>query len=172
MQDSASGNASGRINTRLLVYDVTATPTPAAPIGHYVVQLPAYDDDGDGGAPNRTAAQSEIRALDDHQLLMLARDGAGLGASGSKPVVYKSILLVDIAGATNLAGTEYETGTSSLLKQEDRTALRQGIVPAEWVEFVNMLDPHSWRVSAQCSDAVGKMGSHGSGFRAGACPAQ
>ncbi len=35
---------------------------------------------------------------------MLARDGAGVGA-GKAPIVYKSILLVDVTGATNLAGT-------------------------------------------------------------------
>ncbi|MEJ0023658.1 MAG: esterase-like activity of phytase family protein [Alphaproteobacteria bacterium] len=28
-------------------------PTPARPVAHYVVQLPAYNDNGDGGAPNR-----------------------------------------------------------------------------------------------------------------------
>ncbi len=78
--------------------------------------MPAYYDKGDGGAANRTAAQSEIRALSDHQLLMLSRDGAGIGASDGKPVVYKSILLVDTGGATNLAGTAYETGTGSLLQ--------------------------------------------------------
>lgn len=30
------------------------------------LQLPAYNSDGDGDAPDRTAAQSEIRALGDH----------------------------------------------------------------------------------------------------------
>jgi hypothetical protein len=141
IQDSATGNAAGRTATRILVYDVSRTPTPARPIAHHVIQLPAYNADGDGGAPDRTAAQSEIRALDGHRFLMLARDGAGRGASGDKPIVYKSILLVDVADATNLAGTEYETGTTSLLRDPASTALRSGIVPAERVELVNMLDP-------------------------------
>lgn len=141
IQDSATGNAAGRTNTRVLVYDVSRTPTPARPIAHHVVQLPAYADDGDGGAPNRTAAQSEIRALDSHSVLMLARDGAGHGAEGKKPIVYKSILLVDVTGATNLAGTGYETGTASLLHDPARTALRPGIVPAAQTELVNMLNP-------------------------------
>jgi hypothetical protein len=141
MQDSATGNAAGRINTRVLVYDVSRTPTPARPIAHHVVRLPAYDDDGNGGAPNRTAAQSEIRALDGHSFLMLARDGAGRGAPGKKPIVYKSILLVDVTGATNLAGTAYETDTASLLQDPAGTALRPGIVPAVQVELVNMLNP-------------------------------
>lgn len=140
MQDSASGNAAGRIDTRVLVYDVSHTPTPVAPVGHYVLQLPAYDD-GDGGQPNRTAAQSEVRALNDHQFLTLARDGAGLGATGGKPIVYKSILLVDVAGATNLAGTEYETGPASVLRDPDGSALRTDIRPAASAEFVNLLNP-------------------------------
>ncbi|KAF1016862.1 MAG: hypothetical protein GAK31_00121 [Stenotrophomonas maltophilia] len=41
LQDTASGNAAGRVNTRVLVYDVSASPTPKQPIGHYVMTLPA-----------------------------------------------------------------------------------------------------------------------------------
>jgi hypothetical protein len=141
IQDSATGSAAGRVDTRVLVYDVGRDPTPARPVGHYVMQLPAYAEDGKGGAPNRTAAQSEIRALDDHRFLMLARDGAGRGAAGGAPIVYKSVLLVDLAGATNLAGGEYETGTASLLQDPAHTALKPGIVPAAWTELVNMLNP-------------------------------
>lgn len=141
VQDSTTGDAAGRVNARVLVYDVSATPTPERPVGHYVIKLPAYNDKGDGAAPNRTAAQSEIRALDDHSFLMLARDGAGLGATGGAPVVYKSILLVDIDGATNLAGSKYETGTASILENPASTALAPHIVPAGWTEFINMLNP-------------------------------
>lgn len=141
IQDTAKGNGTGRINTRVLVYDVSHTPTPAKPIAHYVVQLPAYNSEGNGGAPGRTAAQSEILALDDHSFLMLPRDGAGRGAKEKAPIVYKSIVLVDVTGATNLAGTEYETGTTSVLQDPAGTALRAGIVPAQWVEVVNMLNP-------------------------------
>lgn len=140
IQDSASGNAAGRINTRVLAYDVSRTPAPAKPVAHYVVQLPVYTSDGDGGAPDRTAAQSEIRALDSHSFLMLARDGAGVGA-GKAPVVYKSSLLVDVAKATNLAGTEHETSVVSVLADPAGTALRPEIMPAEKVELVNMLNP-------------------------------
>ncbi len=141
MQDSATGNAAGRTDTRVLAYDVSRTPTPMQPSAHYVMQLPAYNDAGNGQAPNRTAAQSEIRAIDNHRFLMLARDGAGRGADGSAPIVYKSVLLVDIAGATNLAGTEYETGTASILQSPDNTMLKPQIVPAERIELINMLNP-------------------------------
>ncbi len=141
MQDSAKGDAAGRMNTRVLAYDVSRTPAPAKPVAHYVLQLPAYTAEGDGGAPNRTAAQSEIRALDGHRFLMLSRDAAGLGSGGRTPIVYKSILLVDVAGATNLAGGEYETTPASLLQDPAGTALRPGVVPAASVELVNMLNP-------------------------------
>ncbi|WP_324741313.1 esterase-like activity of phytase family protein [Tsuneonella sp. CC-YZS046] len=141
IQDSATGNPSGRVNTRVMVYDVSRTPTPDQPAAHYVVQLPAYNDEGNGGAPNRTAAQSEIRALDSHRFLMLARDGAGHGAENGKPIVYKSILLVDVTDATNLAGTAFETGTASLLQNPAGTALRADIIPAKRAELVNMLNP-------------------------------
>ncbi|WP_246623304.1 esterase-like activity of phytase family protein [Sphingomonas colocasiae] len=141
VQDSAAGNAAGRTATRVLVYDVGRTPVPVRPIAHHVVQLPAYDDAGGGGPPDRTAAQSEIRAIDDRSFLMLARDGAGRGAGGKAPIVYKSVLLVDLAGATNLAGSGYETGSASLLRDPAGTALRPGIVPAARVELVNLLNP-------------------------------
>jgi len=114
---------------------------PTAPVRHHVVQLPVYRDAGDAGKPDRTAAQSEIRALDGHRFLMLSRDGAGLGSESNVPVVYKRILLVDTHEATNLAGTVYETGTESVLQRRKDTALRPGIRPAAWTEMVDMLDP-------------------------------
>lgn len=63
IQDSATGNAAGRRNTRVLVYDISGPPTPSKPVAHHVVQLPACDDTGEDGAQNRTATQSEVRAL-------------------------------------------------------------------------------------------------------------
>lgn len=141
VQDTARGSDAGRANTRVLVYDVSVNPLPAAPVGHYVVQLPVYTAKGNGKPADKTAAQSELRALDAHRFLLLARDGNGvLGKEGRAPV-FKSVLLVDIAGATNLAGTAYETGTASLLARTDATALSPGIVPARWTELLNLLDP-------------------------------
>ncbi|HBK45362.1 MAG TPA: hypothetical protein DDZ67_02780 [Xanthomonadaceae bacterium] len=141
LQDSAKGEASGRTATRVLVYDVSAEPLPRQPIGHYVVQLPAYAAKGDGAAPDRTAAQSELRALDDHRFLLLARDGNGLGTGKRDRPVFKSVLLVDTAGASNLAGSEYEAGTASLLADPAGSALKPGIAPARWTELLNLLDP-------------------------------
>ncbi len=140
VQDSGNGGAEGRINTRLLVYDVSRDPVPELPLQHFVVPLPAYTAKGDGGALNRTAAQSELRALDRHRVL-LARDGNGLGSDKDWPAVFKSILLVDTDGASNLAGSGYETGTTSLLADPAGSALKPGIVPARVHELLNLLDP-------------------------------
>lgn len=139
LQDSAGTDGAGRALTRVLVYDVTRHRTPSRPVGHFVVQLPVYDELGKGGAPSRTAAQSEIRVLDDHRFLMLTRDGSGWGAEGGRPIVFKSIVVVDTDGATNLAGTAYETGTTSVLGQGG--ALRAGVHAATWKPLVNLLDP-------------------------------
>jgi len=139
VQDSAPGDASGRTLTRVLVYDVSRNAVPKRPLAHYVVRLPAYDDTGKGGTPNKTAAQSEIRVIDDHRFLMLARDGNGYGAENDKPIVFKSVLLVDTDGASNLAGTTHETSTTSLLGQDG--GLRAEIRPASWKPLVDLLDP-------------------------------
>ncbi len=57
-----------------------------------------------------------MSALNDHQFLVLSRDGLGRG--NSKPVnpVFKSVLPIDTKGATNLAGTAYETTAKPVAK--------------------------------------------------------
>src|SRR5262249_42530594 len=98
LQDS-DGNQQNRKQTRLFVYDVSSNPTPADPIGQYALTLPTVRVNGSGGLPstvNRTAAQSEIVALDNQRLLVLSRDGNGLGNADPNPSVFKSILLVDV----------------------------------------------------------------------------
>jgi hypothetical protein len=118
VQDTNSG-AQTRLHTRLLVYDVQSNVVPAAPIREYVVTLPTYRSLGDGAAVDSTAAQSEIVALDNERLLILSRDGNGLGnatfnetppppgGTGGLPSVFKSVLLADlsIGNPTNIAGT-------------------------------------------------------------------
>ena len=141
VQDSAGDDASARRYTRVLVYDVSADATPRAPRAEYVLPLPVYTAHGDGGRPDRTAAQSELRALNGHQFLLLARDANGLGSNNTLPIVYKSVLLVDTDGASNLAGGAYDTDTASLLAAPGRNALKPGIRPLRWIELVNLLDP-------------------------------
>ena len=137
MQDQSSNNAT-RNNTRVLVYDIAKTRLPKAPIGHYVLQLPTVREAGDGGAADITAAQSEALALSDTRLLVLARDGNGRGKGTPNVPVYKSILLVELDGATNLVGTAYEQSAAPIAKDG---VLNPDIKPAAQAELVNILNP-------------------------------
>ena len=134
LQDSGSGNQ-GRSNTRLLVYDVSGNNAPSDPVQQYVIQLPRIDDNGATGGKvvNRNGAQSSILALNDHQFLILSRDGNGRGASGSP--VFKSILLADISMASNFDGMfDFEDGAVA-----PGGVLRPGITPITWTEALNLI---------------------------------
>lgn len=132
LQDSGSGNQ-GRSNTRLLVYDVSGDNAPTDPVQQYVIQLPRIDDNGGAPAVNRTGAESSILALNDHQFLMLSRDGNGPGASGSP--VFKSILLADISMASDFDGMfDFEGGAVA-----PGGVLRPGITPITWTEALNLI---------------------------------
>lgn len=140
IQDSGSGSQ-GRRQTRLFVYDISSTAIPTSPIAEYVVTLPILNDTLAGGAPNKTAAQSEIIALDNTHLLVLARDGNGKGTSTDAPPVFKSVLLVDLAGATDISklnGGAFDVEGGDITPSG--TTLATGIVPARWVEAVNLLN--------------------------------
>lgn len=132
IQDSGAGNA-GRSNDRLLVYNVSNSDAPNDPVAQYVIQLPRVDDNGAPLAVNRTAAQSSIIALNDHQLLILSRDGNGRGASGSP--VFKSILLADLKGATNIDGLYDASGAAVA----PGGVLSPSVTPISWTEALNML---------------------------------
>lgn len=136
VQDSGV-NQQQRANTRLLYYDISGTPTPGAPTREYVLQLPTYQQNGNGGAPNRTAAQSEMLALNGTQFLVLSRDSNGLGTGATTPIVYKSVLFVDTAQATNIAGTAFDGATPVA----PGGVLRPGITPVQTTEVVNLLNP-------------------------------
>ena len=134
IQDSGSGNQ-GRTNTRLLVYDVSASDVPTAPSKQYVIQLPAIDDTGslvNGTTVNRAGAQSSILALNNHQLLILSRDGNGRGATGAP--VFKSVLLADLSTATELTGFDAEGAAVA-----PGGVLNVGVTPIQWTEALNML---------------------------------
>jgi hypothetical protein len=137
MQDQGA-SAATRNNTRVLVYDISQTKLPKAPIGHYVLQLPTVREAGDGQPADVAAAQSEAVALSDTRLLVLARDGNGRGKGTANAPVYKSILLVDLAGATNLAGTPYEQAAKPIAKDG---LLNPDIKPAAQAELVNTPNP-------------------------------
>jgi len=135
IQDSGSGNI-GRSNTRLLVYDVSGSDIPSDPIAQYVIQLPLIDSTGsttNGSTVDRNGAQSSILALNDHQILVLSREGNGRGASGSP--VFKSILLADLSSATNIDGS-FDTATGAVAPGG---VLNASVTPLSWTEALNML---------------------------------
>ena len=88
-----------RRHVRLLDYDITA-PSPRL-VHEFVVALPLY---GDSKGGNLVAAQSEMLALNDHQFLLLCRDSGGGQASKRDASLYRSILTVELNGASDIAG--------------------------------------------------------------------
>ncbi|MCX6951611.1 MAG: esterase-like activity of phytase family protein [Verrucomicrobia bacterium] len=132
-QDGGTGSASTtRFNTRLLAYDLTG----AAPSlkGEYVLQLPTVRT---AAGATLVCAQSEILAINNTQFLVLARD-AGFGHT--YPVatsVYRNILVYDIGGATNLAGTKFDDPANPVAPAG---VLDSAIKPATRTEFINLND--------------------------------
>jgi hypothetical protein len=128
-----SGNTTGRVANKGME-GLAISPDGKTLIGFE--QSPLIQDGGDGGRMNRivtidtatgatkqyaydnritdpansaktkTYNSSEIMALNDHQFLVLERDGKGLG-DGS-PAVMKRIFLVDINGAQDVTGISGE----------------------------------------------------------------
>jgi hypothetical protein len=117
-----SGNTSGRVANKGME-GLAISPDGKTLFGF--VQSPLIQDGGDGGRYNRivkidiaTGAvsqfaydnqiagksynSSELLALNDHELLVLERDGKGLG-DGSKAAV-KQLIKVDLTGATEVSG--------------------------------------------------------------------
>jgi hypothetical protein len=84
---------------RLLDYDLGG----AAPklVHEYVVALPTYND---GKRGELIAAQSEMLALNDHQLLLLCRDSGGGYAGKRDASSFRKVMLVDLNGASDVAG--------------------------------------------------------------------
>lgn len=137
IQDTPGGQEN-RKNTRILIYDISENRVPTNPVEHYAITLPTFDQNGNGSGLNRTAASSEIFALNDNQFLVLSRDGNGYGNGDDNSPVFKSILLVDTTGATNLAGTTFETTNTTPISPG--ATLNPTITPVQQVQLVNMLN--------------------------------
>jgi hypothetical protein len=147
MQDSNTTNQASRDFTRLLVYDIKdgAGGNPEHTLAaEYVLELPIFTRNGGTGAANRTAAQSEIVALGDGKLLVLSRDGNGLGSNNNSQAVFKSILLVDTKGATNVLGkpgVDEANGTVATQTGPNNTSVvKAGITTLTWAQALNMLN--------------------------------
>ena len=128
-QDGGTGGTGPRRHTRLLAYDLSVAGNPTLK-GEYVVALPTFQL----GTATRVPAQSEMLAINNTQFLVLARDGNGRGIANPTSL-YRSILVYDISGATNIAGTAYDTPTTPIAPGG---VLAAGIVPATSAVLVDM----------------------------------
>jgi hypothetical protein len=135
IQDGGANNLSQ--NTRLLVYDIeSGSPTQNQVIGHYLYQLTLMGT----AATNRHTPVSAVFALNDHQLLVLERDGIGLGGTAGAPL-YKQIILADITGATSLIGTGYDLPLGAPGQSNFPLGLTvSGVVPVARHDFVSLID--------------------------------
>jgi len=125
-------SAATRQNTRALVYD--ASNLDHLKLAHeYVVPLPVFKD---AKGKTKVAAQSEIVALSDQTFLMIARDsGNGQGLKGDTSL-YRQINIVDLSGATDIAGTDFD---------KDKPVAPKGVVdasvtPAKLTPFIDVND--------------------------------
>lgn len=138
LQDLTSNNTSRR-NTRMLVYDISSNPAAPTLAAEYALQLPTFQSSGNGGTPNDTAPQSEMLAINDRQVLVLARDGNGYNnAASPKTILFKSVMLYDISAATNFVGTNADSYNGKIT--DGAGALLSTITPAQSVEVVNLLN--------------------------------
>jgi len=102
-QDGGDSPATRR-HSRVLVYDV-ANPDQAKLSAEYVVPLPVFKD---AKGADLVAAQSELVALGPTLFLLLSRDSNnGYGMKGAASL-YRRIDVLDIAGATNIAGSDFD----------------------------------------------------------------
>ena len=125
-----------RHNTRMLAYDLRGHEPKL--VGEYVVQLPLFQDQTTTKPTLLTAAQSELLALNNHQFLVLARDSSVGSTFPSTPgSVYRSIDLLDISDATNIAGTAYDTAGTPVAPLG---VLNSSIKPATYQKFLDIND--------------------------------
>lgn len=135
-----------RGNTRMLVYDLATDPANPTLIAEHVVQLPTYAPANNTGGFNSpvVAAQSELLALNNTQFLLLARDGRGNGNDNPGTLVldegrsdYRQVLLLDITGATNIAGTAFDNLGAAIATNG---VLNPALTPALSAAFINLND--------------------------------
>ena len=120
-----------RGNVRLLQYDLSGTEPRLA--HEYVIALPNWSE---GKKNNLVAAQSEILALNGHQLLMLCRDSNGGFTAKRAASNFRRVMLVDVAVATDVKG-KYDGADDSIAPQG---VLRRGIMPGKLSTLLDIND--------------------------------
>lgn len=113
LQDGALNDAFSRrgINNRIVEIDIDS-----GEVREFLYQL---DD--------RSYGVSEILAINDHQFLVLERDG-----NAGSAALFKKAIKIDIAGATDIRAVKQLPQTGSL---------PAGVTPVSKTEFLNLLDP-------------------------------
>lgn len=126
-QDGAATGAAFRNHARLFTYDVSNLDNMQL-TGEYAVELPKFVS-----ATNATlvAAQSELLALSDTQLLILPRDSNGLGV-GTETSLLRRVDVIDLMGATNFLGAPYESQIAPA------GVLNPAIKPVAYQPFLNI----------------------------------
>ncbi len=128
-QDGGADGNSQRRHARLLAYDVK---NPSAPVlrSEWILPLPLFTQDG----VQQVASVGDCLALNNHQFLVLVRDGNGRGTSTAQSL-YHRVLIYEVASASNLAGTIYDNaGTPAAPKG----VLPASIVPATSAVFIDL----------------------------------
>ena len=121
-------NAATRNNTRLFTYDIGDLDQINL-TGEYAVQLPKFQQ----GANTLVAAQSEILALSNTQLLILPRDSNGFEV-GTQESKLRRVDVIDISGASNILGESFESIIAA------GGVLNPAITPAQYVPFLDIND--------------------------------
>ncbi len=128
-QDGGTGGtAATRDHTRLFTYDVENLDDIKV-TGEYVVELPKFQQGGN----TLVAAQSEILALSDTQLLILPRDSNGF-AVGTQESKLRQVDVIDLSAATNILGQSFEGAIAP------GGVLNPAITPVLYAPFININD--------------------------------
>lgn len=129
-------------NTRMVEFDIQAgSPSFGKLAGEYVYQL-TYNGNN---KRTKTTVVSALAAVNETTFLALERDSNGRGGDEDAPV-YKRVVLISTAGATNLAGTGYDLapGTRGSLSLPP-VELPRGIRPVSRQDLVDILDRNQLR---------------------------
>jgi len=134
VQDGGSDKTTSRY-TRMFAYDV-ANPSVTRPslVGEWVVPLPV------SASKNTTRACSEIHFVSENIFFALSRDGNGNGDGNTTDDTtskYKQADLFSIAGATNIADSEFDDPANPVAPGG---VLLDSITPATYISFVNYID--------------------------------
>src|SRR5262249_12497921 len=132
VQDSDPADAKAtRRTVRLLDYDL-AGGVPRL-VHEYAVPLPLYHDTK---GKQLVAAQSELLAGDGQHFLLLCRDSGGGFGGKNDASAFRSVMWVDVSGASDIRGKYDGTGEAV----SPKGVLRPGVVAARLTQVLDIND--------------------------------